>query len=366
MATHHVKLAGRSDRERWNAYASNHPAAGLFHLFGWRDAIHATYGHDTYYLMAVEGEPSNDGIVGILPLVHLSSFVFGNSLVSLPFVDGGGVLAKCSEAEKSLLSEAIDLAQRIGADSIDIRSERAIATWDDSNPAADAELLAPVRVGKRSSKVRMVLDLPASSEEFFKSLKSKLRSQINKPLREGCTCVIGGLELLEDFYSVFLVNMRDLGSPVHSRDLMQHVLMEFPERSRIIVVYHSGTPIASALIAGYNGILRNPWASSDRRYARMSPNMLLYFRMLEFACDNGYKSFDFGRSTKGEGTYKFKEQWGAESAPLHWYLMSLGGTLPAPDSVGKERFELAARCWKRLPLALTRVIGPRIRKHISL
>ena len=174
------------------------------------------------------------------------------------------------------------------------------------------------------------------------------------------------MDLLDDFYKVFLINMRDLGSPVHSKELMRHVLEAFPERSRIFAVYHAGRPIAASLVIGFNGVLRNPWASSDRRYAAMSPNMLLYSRMLEYACDNGYQTFDFGRSTPGEGTYRFKEQWGAQPAPLHWYVISADGSATAAQESPSERFKLAARLWSKLPVPLTRVLGPRIRKHISL
>ena len=211
----------------------------------------------------------------------------------------------------------------------------------------------------------MLLSLPGSSAELFKSFKSKLRSQINRSVREGCTCRIGAQDLLDDFYKVFLINMRDLGSPVHSKELMRHVLEAFPERSRIFAVYHAGRPIAASLVVGFNGVLRNPWASSDRRYATLSPSMLLYSRMLEYACDNGYQAFDFGRSTPGEGTYRFKEQWGAQPAPLHWYMISADGSPMAQESPS-ARFKLAARLWSKLPVPLTRVLGPHIRKHISL
>ena len=52
-----------------------------------------------------------------------------------------------------------------------------------------------------------------------------------KPIKEGLTSKTGGAELLDDFYRVFLVNMRDLGSPVHSLKLMRQVLGEFSECS---------------------------------------------------------------------------------------------------------------------------------------
>jgi CelD/BcsL family acetyltransferase involved in cellulose biosynthesis len=94
--------------------------------------------------------------------------------------------------------------------------------------------------------------------------------------------------------------------------------------------------------------------------------MLLYLRILEHACDQGYAVFDFGRSSPGEGTYRFKEQWGAVPEPLYWHYVSLDGRMPEAENAGKARFETAARCWQRLPLIVTRIIGPRLRKHISL
>ena len=147
---------------------------------------------------------------------------------------------------------------------------------------------------------------------------------------------------------------------------MRHVLSEFPECSKIVAVYKDKEPVASALVVGFDKVLRNPWASSLRKYSSSSPNMLLYLRMLEFACDHGYRAFDFGRSTKGEGTYRFKEQWGASPVPLYWHYISLDGKLPNPENAGKEEFETATHYWKKLPLIVTRVLGPRIRKHISL
>ena len=302
--------------------------------------------------------------MGVLPLVHLKSALFGNSLVSMPFVDGGGILADAREVEEGLLFEAVAFARRLRASRIELRCERGIATCDEAIETARAGV-APSMVTKRTDKVRMVLNLPGSSKELLKCFRSKLRSQINRPLKDGCISRTGGLELLEHFYRVFLINMRELGSPVHSKQLMHSALGEFPACSQITIVYHAGAPVAAGFVMGFKGMMRNLWASSDRRYSSMSPNMLLYLRMLEFACDNGYGAFDFGRSTRDEGTYRFKEQWGAKAVPLHWYVASPYAKPIIPD-VRSKRFEMAARCWRTLPLGVTKVIGPRIRKHISL
>jgi FemAB-related protein (PEP-CTERM system-associated) len=378
MDPYKIKCAGNTDRELWDGYVLKHPQASLFHMFGWRDVIHRAYGHATYYLMACEGEKdaaprgsedpghSTGNVLGVLPLIHLKHVILGSHLISLPFLDGGGILASCRAAEERLLFEVIRLGREVGAARIELRHEQPLSCWDEISTLCIENSGKPLETATKSHKVRMLLALPESSEMLMKSFKSKLRNQIKKPLKEGLTSRIGGLELLGDFYRVFLANMRDLGSPVHSVKLMRHVLTEFPEQSRVIVVYKEKEPVASSLVVGFNKVLGNPWASSLREYAPLSPNMLLYLRVLEYACNHGYQVFDFGRSSPGEGTYKFKEQWGAAPVPLHWHYISLDGKPLDPEGSEKGRFEKAIHYWKMLPLPVTRIIGPGIRKHIGL
>jgi FemAB-related protein (PEP-CTERM system-associated) len=212
----------------------------------------------------------------------------------------------------------------------------------------------------------MLLKLPSSSEILIKSFKSKLRSQINKTLKEDLYSKIGGIELLEDFYEVFSINMRDLGSPVHSKKLVRAVLEEFQKESKIVVIYKESQPVACSLIVGFKDTLENPWASALKQYSRLSPNMLLYWTMLEHASNGGYAYFDFGRSSVDEGTYKFKEQWGAEPRPLHWYYFLADDHPMEEDDSEKSRFDKAIQYWKKLPVFITKMIGPPIRKHIGL
>jgi serine/alanine adding enzyme len=160
--------------------------------------------------------------------------------------------------------------------------------------------------------------------------------------------------------------MRDLGSPVHSKRLIENTLKVFPEYTKSVVVYKGKLPLACSLIAGFKNTIENPWASSQRQFARYSPNMLLYWKMLEYACDHGYRQFDFGRSSPDEGTYKFKKQWGAKPMPLYWQYIMLKSKVTENTLFEGARFQLASKIWKRLPVALTKVIGPSIRKHISL
>jgi len=395
----HIETIKSTDSIAWDEYVQAHPQATLYHLYGWRNVIEKTYGHKTYYLAATNPSNSTNSsnpinpLVGILPLVHLKNFLFGNSLISMPFFDLGGILANDEKTEQALLFHAIKLGQDLKANIIELRhtqplsclnninqqpflnpinrinsknpinSINSINSTDPTNPTNPINSLPFIT---KSHKVRMLLDLPDSPEILMKSFRSKLRSQIRKPIKEGLSTKIANLELLEDFYKVFSINMRDLGSPVHSKELIRNVLKEFPEKAKIAMVYKDDQPMACSLIIDFKNTLENPWASALRKYSSFSPNMLLYWSMLKYACNNGLTQFDFGRSTLGEGTYKFKEQWGAKPTAFHWLYVSLNGHQINEKTSEKSKFESAVKYWQRLPVPITRIIGPVIRKHIGL
>ena len=349
----------------WDAYVRSHPSACLYHLSGWLRVIQRTYGHPIYGLAVTE---STGGIVGgVLPLVHMKHPVLGNRLVSIPFFDLGGVLADERESESTLIDYAIRLSQDLGARSLELRHGRPLDMFSKAGNAPISVSGNLVQVSTRAHKVRMLLDVPDSPDSLMKSFKSKLRSQINRPLKEGLVVKFGQAELVDDFYCVFLENMRDLGSPVHPKKLIQNVLAEFPGQARVFVVYKERTPLAAALVVGFKDVLENPWASALKRFSKLSANMLLYWGMLKFAAENGFTRFDFGRSTPGEGTFKFKQQWGAAPEPLQWYsFVSNGSVFENPRCGAAWLHNVPVEIWKRLPISVTRLIGPPIRKHISL
>lgn len=329
----------------WDAYVECHPQATGYHLFAWRRVIERVFGHQTVYLAARDGQAR---IRGVLPMVFLSSRLFGRFLVSLPFVNYGGLLADDAQFQKALLEQAIEQAKRLGADHIELRHQDA----------------ADLRWAKKQHKVSMRLELPADFDTLWKTFPAKLRSQIRRAEKDGMTFRAGGEELLESFYAVFSRNMRDLGTPVYSSAWFTEILREFPLNSRIGVVYRNEQPVAAGFLYGFRQVLEIPWASSDRRYNRFAPNMLLYRSVLEYACREGFRVFDFGRSTPDGGTYRFKEQWGARPVQLNWhYWLSNGG--PLPDlSPSNARFRWAVSLWQRLPLMVSRCFGPAIVRYI--
>jgi serine/alanine adding enzyme len=329
---------------RWNAYAATAPDASIYHRYEWRALIASAFGHEGVYLAA---EDESGRVRGVLPLIRLRSALFGDFLVSMPYFNYGGVLADAEPVARALLEQAASHGKALSVSHLELRHIAQIADW-------------PVR----TDKITMERRLPGSADELSKQLGSKLRSQIKRPVREGAVGVNGGAELLDEFYAVFARNMRDLGTPVYARRFFAEILARFPEAARVFIVRLKGKAVAAGFTLGSGERLEIPWASSLREANAVGVNMLLYWNVLEYACAAGYKVFDFGRSTVDSGTYRFKQQWGAEPRQLYWHYWLRDGGEPPMMNPHNPKYRLAVAVWQRLPLAVANRLGPLVVRNL--
>lgn len=171
-------------------------------------------------------------------------------------------------------------------------------------------------------------------------------------------------EGIEEFYDVFTVNMRDLGLPVHSKAFFQSIQKELAMNCGLILVSKGEQTIGGGVCVKFKDTLCVPWASSLRQYGSLCPNNLLYWEALRWGCDNGLTRFDFGRSSPGGGTYQFKRQWGATEYPLHWQYGAEGRKQSHLDNES-AKLQWFVKIWRGLPLPITKVVGPILRRQIS-
>jgi FemAB-related protein (PEP-CTERM system-associated) len=340
-ATMQVAKASAAEAADWDRFVAAHPQANGYHEWGWRNVVERTFGHECPYLIARRDE----SVAGVLPLVHIRSWLFGRSLTSLPFLNYGGVLADSEQSAKALLVAAEAAARHRGCRHVELRHIDRVF----------AELPC------KQHKVTMRLPLEA---EMWQRLDRKVRNQIRKAEKSGLTVDRGSAERLDEFYNVFARNMRDLGTPVYSRRLFLEVLQAFPDRARLVVVRLNGSAVAAALTYRTGTLIEVPWASSIRDFNSLCPNHLLYWHIMESAFAEGCEMLDFGRSTPHEGTYKFKEQWGATPVPLHWEYCLLSGEALPDQSPKNPKFRAVIETWKRCPLWLANQLGPRIVRSI--
>lgn len=326
--------------DAWQQYVDQHPEAVNYHRWGWKRVIETSFAWPTFYLMLEQA----GAVRGVLPLVWQKSFLFGSFFTALPFFNYGGILADDARFEQRLSGEAIALAKRVGATHIEFRHQR------------------PHELGLavKQSKLTLVRDVQREEDAMWKSLDKKVRADVKKSMQYGLTAEVCGAEALPEFYEIFARNMRDLGTPVYDRSFFANILAEFPHDTFLTVVRHEGKAIASSFLLGHRGTLEVPWSASLREHLTMKPNMLLYWKNLRVAAEKGYSRFDFGRSSPDSGTHRFKKQWEPAEIPLYWhYWMAGGGEMPELNPHNRK-YRLAIAAWQRLPLQLTKSIGPRI------
>lgn len=292
----------------------------------------------------------DDRTVGVLPLHLVSGPLFGRFLVSVPYLNTGGVWASDQQTACRLIDRACELADELNVRYLELRHECPV-------------LKHPQLNFQRTDKVHMRMALPSTVNSIMASLKSKVRSQVKKAGEYGFSVEFGGAELLNEFYTVFARNMRDLGTPVFPRKLFATILEEFRQNAELCIVRKDRQPVAGGLLVHCEGVSEVPSASCLREFNSMNANMLMYRYLLERSVERGSQLFDFGRSSEGSGTYKFKAQWGAQPHPAVWQY-SVRRDDPSdmrPDAEGKKRL---VEIWQRLPVWITKLIGPAIARGI--
>jgi serine/alanine adding enzyme len=330
-------IDGGDQSERWDRFVASATASTFCHQAGWKGIITDVLRHECLYLAAVDdaGEWR-----GVLPLVRIRS-VLGHYLISLPFLNDGGPVGDPA-AQLSLVEYSIVEAKRSGAGLLELRARE--------------ELPGPLTPSYR--RIAVHLSLPSSIEELWKStLRPKLRAQIRRPGKEGMTFRCGNAEL-DGFYEVFARNMRDLGTPVLPRAFFERGASTFGPSMMFAAVYSkTGAPVAGACCLHWRDELEVTWASSLKEYNRLSPNMLLYARLMEEAIARGVKVFNFGRCAPGGSTHRFKQQWGGHDVPLPWPFWSRYAAVGVP-SAKNPFYRLATAAWSHLPIAVTNRLGP--------
>ncbi len=343
-----IRIAGEEDRRQWDSYIQAHQDSSVYHLWAWKRTVEATYGHKTHYLLA----ENSDGICGVFPLIRICFPLFINSIFALPFCDVGNCLADSVQIQENLLTKGVAFASKQKCTKIQLRGPLL-------EVARSYELIV-----EKTGKVQMSLSLPKSSDVLLKGFKSKLRSQIRKAEKNSVQFEWAAIEGVESFYDVYSTNMRDLGSPPHSQKWFRNIMQYYGEKSKIGLTRYKGKIIGAGLILSTDNQTSIPWASTLREYNYLSPNMLLYWNLLKFSADNDITSFDFGRSTKGEGTYRFKKQWGAVARELVWYSHLFGGECRYKEK--KCYRSKVVSMWSKLPLSVSNVAGSYLRRYISL
>jgi FemAB-related protein (PEP-CTERM system-associated) len=342
-------LDDAAERARIVAFIAAQAAATPFHLPQWGEATAAACGQSFRMLVA---HGTGGRLLGLVPLTHVRSPLFGAALVSTGFGVGGGVLTIEDRAAQALADAAVALAGELGCPTIEMRGGPAPdgAGWSYD----DSRYLGFVR------------PLAADDDAELLAIPRKQRADVRKALAMAFEIAVGrDREAQAEHFQVYGASVRNLGTPVFPQRLFAQVLARFGEDADILTVRHDGQAVASVLSVYWRGTVYPYWGGGTAAARGLRANERMYVELMRHARARGCTTFDFGRSKVGTGPAAYKKNWGFSGEPLGYPTWTADGAAPRDASPLNPKYRLKIALWQKLPLPVANRIGPWIAKGLG-
>jgi len=324
---------------QWDEFVRQHPEGTFFHLLGWKRALEKAFGYESCYLYAHRDKM----ITGVMPLFRVKNWVMGDCLMSTPFAVYGGPCAADEGSARALLA-AISRCIGKRTEFVELRMRK-----------------APPLPGYHGSSryVTFTTELLEDEQSNFKRLPRDTRYMIRKAEKYGLR-VQHGLEQLREFYKLFAISMRRLGTPVLPRSWFEDLLSEFSDCTSLLLVYAGSRPVSGVLSFRFRDTVLPYYSGALPEANKLAANNYLYWALIKQSTKDGLRYFDFGRSKKGTGSYAFKTQWGMRVDPLDYqYYLVHRDSVPNFSPLN-PKLKLATLVWSRLPLGIATRVGPHV------
>jgi FemAB-related protein (PEP-CTERM system-associated) len=336
-----VRMLDDAAAPAWDAFVEAMPEGTFCHRAAWAGVVGKAFGHSTLYCFT-----ERDGaITGVLPLAHVKTRLFGNTLVSSPFCVYGGVLAADAESAAALDAHAAALLRQTRATAVEFRDRTA-------GPQADGWVERP------DLYVTFRKPIDGDNDRNMKAIPRKQRAMVRKGIQNGLTSVCHRDTAV--LHRIYAESVRNLGTPVFSRRYFDVLLEAFGDAADIVTILDQDRPIAAVMNFYFREEVLPYYGGGTAEARHRAGNDFMYWDVMRRAADRGCRLFDFGRSKIGTGAYAFKHNWGFEAAPLHYrYLLAPGAAIPDHNPLN-PKYRLFIAAWKRLPLPVAKLLGPPI------
>ena len=328
----------------WDQFVMGCPEASFFHRAGWQKIVRDVFRHDTYFLFAEIG----GCIRGVLPLAHVNSWLFGNSLVALPFAVYGGVASNDTAAATALEQEAQQIAKSLGVAHLEFRNVNPRhADW----PSQDLYVTFRKEI------------LPDEDANML-AIPRKQRAMVRKGMKNGLTSQIDSGA--DRFFTLYADNVHRHGTPAMPKRYFKALQDEFGSDCEILTVTANDGQVLSSVMSFYFRDEVLPYYAGDDESARhLAANDFKYWELMRRSCARGLKVFDYGRSKQGTGSFAFKKNWGFEPKPLHYeYCLYKRDEIPQ-NNPANAKYRLLISTWRRMPIGLANWLGPFIVRNLG-
>jgi hypothetical protein len=390
-----IRSLGSAAAAAWDAFVEAHPDGTFFHRAAWSRIVEQAFGHRTCYVYA-----ERDGaITGVLPLAHVKTLPFGNTLISVPFCVYGGPLAADQETAAALAEHAATLLARSGASAVEFRlrgpddemagpspvmkmnrpeppgSMPAITEGNagdgKSNAAADRPARSSIGVSgtERGWLTRPDLyvtfrkQIDADHDSNLKSIPRKQRAMLRKGIQNGLCSIVH--RDVRQLHGIYAESVRNLGTPVFSRRYFAMLADMFGTDCDVLTVLDGGSPIASVMNFYFRDEVLPYYGGGTPLARQRAGNDFMYWEVMRRAADRGCRIFDFGRSKVDTGAYHFKKNWGFTPTPLNYaFKLRVGDAIPDVNPLN-PKYRLMIETWKHLPLPVANLLGPFVVRNLG-
>jgi FemAB-related protein (PEP-CTERM system-associated) len=332
-------------QDEWDAFVRRCPSATFFHRAGWRQVIQQSLGHRAYYLYAER----KGAIEGILPLVHVKSPLFGNSLSSLAFCVYGGPVATDDTVLDALDRAARELADRLDVGHVEYRH---VVPRSYAGAVEKCDLYVTFRKSIDSDPEKNMLAIPR-----------KQRAMVRKGQKLGLQCEVDSD--CKRLHTIYGESVRNLGTPVFPRRFFDALKREFGDDCEVLVIIHAGKPVSAVMNFYFRDEVLPYYGGGTAQARELAANDFMYWEVMRRACERGYRLFDFGRSKRNTGAFAFKKNWGFSPQPLSYQYIMRRGDRPPDVNPLNPKYRLFIEVWKRLPLPVANLVGPHIARQLG-
>jgi FemAB-related protein (PEP-CTERM system-associated) len=344
-ATIAVRPFADADAAAWEGFAAAAPMATIFHGLAWGRAVERSLGQRRFYRCAWRG----DRLVGILPLIHVRSRLFGSALVATGFGVYGGIVAADDAAAAALAQDAASLGAELGVAHVELRH------------------LHPPAIGwpaRSDFYFTFCRRLAASREANLKAIPRKKRADLRKAIdNPALTVEVGGD--VATFFAIYAESLRNLGTPVLPRRFYAALVAELGDAVELSFVHGPGGPVAALMTFYFRDRVMPYYGGATAAARPLHAYDLLYWSLMERAGARGATLFDFGRSKAGTGSYDYKTYWGFAPEPLHYHYRLVRAAAPPDVNPLNPKYHLLVETWRRLPLGVANAIGPLIARQLG-
>ncbi|CAG7644080.1 GNAT family N-acetyltransferase [Paenibacillus allorhizosphaerae] len=336
-----------SMKDEWDQFAWTRGT--VFHTTAFRQILIDSIGYKCSYHAVLDGK---NRLCAIIPLVIGRNLGLKKAAVSLPFANYTDLCADSEEAFRFAVEAIVQLKAKLGLSYIELRLK-------------DQRLDGSVWSANLHNYTFM-LPLSDDEEKVLSLSSGSNRNHVRKVYKNGWFDVSFDKNRLDDFYKVYVRRMKQLGTPAPDIRFFKSFFEYLPEHSCLLTVLdkQTGQVIGGMLLitSPGNATLYYPYGANLTEYNNKYLNNFMYWEAVKFGIRNGLKYLDLGRSPKGSGTYKYKEQWGAAPEQLRYLVYDGGGAGAGPPD--KQSLSFFIELWKKTPGFITDPVGKKLIKYI--